>query len=85
LKKKRKREGPTVSVDTTTVSSDVETINIEEEEDDVKSPNASTERVVQTPKVVGGEERSRSARTSRVTHGRRRGRGRHPLSPSILG
>jgi hypothetical protein len=56
-RKKRKRAGLVVSADTTTASSDVETINVEEnEEDDTKSPNALTERAAQMPrKVVGGE------------------------------
>jgi hypothetical protein len=41
-KKKRKRIEPAVSAHTATVSSDVETINVEEEEDDAKSPSTTT-------------------------------------------
>jgi hypothetical protein len=61
-KKKRKRAGPTVSVHTTTGSSDVEIINIKEEEkDDVKSLSASTEQATETPrKAIVVEECSRS-------------------------
>jgi hypothetical protein len=56
-KKKRKRDGPTVSSDTTTVSSGVETINVEEEED-VKSPDMATVPHAETPpKVAATEER----------------------------
>jgi hypothetical protein len=73
-KKKRKRTGPIVSADTVTVSSDVETIYIEEE-DNTKSPGAATtvpaemprkvavteDRAVETSgKVVTAEKRSRS-------------------------
>lgn len=49
-----------MTVDVMTASSDVETINIKEE-DDAKSPDVSAEKAVQTPrKVTGQEERPRS-------------------------
>jgi hypothetical protein len=38
-KKKRKRVGPAMSADTVMVSSRVETINIEDDEDNTKSPS----------------------------------------------
>lgn len=60
-KRKRKRAGPTVSVHTTTASSDVEIINIKEEKDDVKSLSTSTEQATETPrKAIVVEECSRS-------------------------
>lgn len=47
-------------MDIVTTNTDVETIDVEEE-DVAKSPDASTERGTQTPhKVKGGEERPRS-------------------------
>jgi hypothetical protein len=43
VKKRRgKRTRSTVSADTTTKSSDVETIDVEEDEGDVQSPKATT-------------------------------------------
>jgi hypothetical protein len=47
--KKRKRIRPTVSVDMTTISSGVETIDIGDEEDDAKSPGATTTPSARTP------------------------------------
>jgi hypothetical protein len=55
-KKKRKRTGPTVSTDTTTVSSDVETINVEDEEDDTKSPSEATIPSAGTPRKAASTE-----------------------------
>jgi hypothetical protein len=48
-----------VSSDTATVSSDVETINVEEEEEDAKLPNVVTVPPAKTPRKVAEEERSR--------------------------
>jgi hypothetical protein len=49
---------PAVSVDTTMVRSDVETINIEKEEDDVKSPDMATmlpqRRLARSPQQRSG-------------------------------
>jgi hypothetical protein len=74
-KKKRKRTGLAASADMTTVSSSVETINVEDEEDDAKSPSTATVLPAETPrkatttegqlsqtprKVATSEERSRS-------------------------
>jgi hypothetical protein len=57
-KKMMKRIGPAVSVDTTMVRSDVETINIEKEEDDVKSPDMATmpprRRLARSPQQRSG-------------------------------
>jgi hypothetical protein len=41
-KKKRKRTRSAVSADTTLISSDVETIDVDDEEGDVESPKATT-------------------------------------------
>jgi hypothetical protein len=48
-KKKRKRTGLTVLVDTTTVSSGVETIDVDNEEGDVESPSATATPSAGTP------------------------------------
>jgi hypothetical protein len=59
-KKKRKRTRSTVSVDTTTISSDIETIDIDNEEGDMESPSATitpsagTPRRVASPEKIGG-------------------------------
>lgn len=55
LKKKRKRTDPVVSVDTTITNSDVETINIEEE-DGMKSASTSADQAAQMPRKVVREE-----------------------------
>jgi hypothetical protein len=49
-KKKSKRTRSAVQVDMTTVSSDVETINVDDEEGDVKSPSATTSPSAGTPR-----------------------------------
>jgi hypothetical protein len=60
VSKKGKRRGLAVSIDTSTASTNIETIDVEEE-DGTKLPDVSTERAAQTPrKVTGGEECSRS-------------------------
>jgi hypothetical protein len=52
--KKRKRGGLTLSTDTVTASTDIETVVADE--DDARSPDALIERVTQMPrKVVEGE------------------------------
>jgi hypothetical protein len=57
--KKRKRGGPTLSTDTVTVSTDIETVVADE--DNTRSPDTPIERVTQMPrKVVEGEGHSRS-------------------------
>jgi hypothetical protein len=57
-KKKRKRVGSAVSVDMATASSDIETINAQEEEDDAKLPDAAVVAPAKTPrKVAATEER----------------------------
>jgi hypothetical protein len=67
-KKKRKRVGPTASADTTEVSSDVETINVEDEEDDARSPSTATAPSTETPhKVVAMEEQVTEMPRSIVT------------------
>jgi hypothetical protein len=48
-KKKRKRVGSAVSVDMATASSDIETINAQEEEDDAKLPDAAVVAPAKTP------------------------------------
>jgi hypothetical protein len=49
-KKKRKRTRSTVSVDTATVSSNIETIDVDDEEGDVESPSATVAPSVGTPR-----------------------------------
>jgi hypothetical protein len=66
-KKKRERDGPVVSSDTTTVSSGIQTINIDEEEEDVKSPDMATVPPAETPRKVTAQ---------------RSWRRRHPVGPS---
>jgi hypothetical protein len=55
-KKKRKRTGPAVSADTMTVSSSVETINVDDEEDDAKSPDAAADPFQETPRKAASTE-----------------------------
>jgi hypothetical protein len=58
-KKKRKRTRSTVLVDTTTVSSSVETIEVDDEEGDAESPGATTAPSAGTPhKAVSMEEQA---------------------------
>jgi hypothetical protein len=49
-KKKRKWTSSAVSLDTTTISSDVETINVDDGEGDVESPKATTAPSARTPR-----------------------------------
>lgn len=52
--KTRKRRGPTVSVDTTTASTEIETMVVEE--DDSTSPDSPALKVVETPRKAADEE-----------------------------
>jgi hypothetical protein len=56
-KKKRKRTRSTVSVDTTMVSSSVETIDIVDEAGDVESPSAIAAPSTGTPRMVASSEK----------------------------
>lgn len=49
-----KRRGPTVSVDTTTASTEIETMVVEE--DDSTSPDSPALKVVETPRKAADEE-----------------------------
>jgi hypothetical protein len=58
-KKKQKRTGPVVLADTATVSFGIETINVDDEEDDAKSPKVATVPSAETPrKAASTEERA---------------------------
>jgi hypothetical protein len=98
-KKKRKKTGPVVSTDTATVSSGVETINIDDEEDDAKSPDvvaapstemprkavSMEERATETPRrTFVMEERPMPRTYSLGDAGSQKRRGRPLLSPASL-
>jgi hypothetical protein len=55
-KKKRKQNRSTVSVDTTTVSSDVETIEFDDKEGDTVSPSTTEALSMGTPRKVASTE-----------------------------
>jgi hypothetical protein len=54
--KKRKRVVPYVSSDTVTVSSGVETINVDDDEEDAKSPDMSTVLLAKMPRKATAVE-----------------------------
>jgi hypothetical protein len=58
-KKIRKRADPAASTDTAAVSSNVETINVDDEEDDARSPSAAMVPATEMPhKAAAVEERA---------------------------
>jgi hypothetical protein len=65
-KKKRKRIGPAVFADTATVSFGIKTIDGEDEEDDTKSPSATTVPSPGTPRKEASTE-ERATETPRRT------------------
>jgi hypothetical protein len=56
-KKKRKQTGSTVSVDTNTVGSGVETINADDDEGNAESPSATTAPSAGTPRRAASPEK----------------------------
>jgi hypothetical protein len=68
-KRRGKQTRSTVSADTTTRSSNVETIDVEEDEGDVQSPRATTAmspgtRAVETPRLAPGVQGLSTSSTS---------------------